>query len=57
MFGNMIVIDYICRCTHKPRHSLVMPNGDSWDGFFYPTFTLMRDSYIIVNVCNYRVIN
>ena len=23
-----------------------MPNGDPWDGFFYPTLTLMIDSYI-----------
>ena len=25
-----------------------MPNGDPWDGFFYPTLTLMIDSYMIV---------
>ena len=27
--------------------SLVMPNGDPRDGFFYPTLTLMTDSYMI----------
>ena len=26
--------------------SLVMPNGDPWDSLFYPTLTLMIDSYI-----------
>ena len=26
--------------------SLVMPIGDSLDGFFYPTFTFMMDPYI-----------
>ena len=26
--------------------SLVMAIGDPWEGFFYPTFTLMIDSYI-----------
>ena len=25
--------------------SLVMPNGDTRDWFFYPTLTLMKDSY------------
>ena len=25
-----------------------MPNGDPRDGFFYPTLTLMMDSYIII---------
>ena len=25
----------------------MMPNGDPWDGFFYPTLTLMIDSYIL----------
>ena len=29
--------------------SLVMPNGDPRDGFFYPTLTLMIDSYIITD--------
>ena len=24
-----------------------MPNGDPRDGFFYPTLTLMMDSYIL----------
>ena len=27
-------------------HSLVMQNGDTWDGFFYPALTLMIDSYL-----------
>ena len=27
--------------------SLVMPNGDPQDGFFYPTLTLMMVSYIM----------
>ena len=30
-------------CHHSA--SLVMPNGDPRDGFLYPTFTLMMDSY------------
>ena len=25
-----------------------MPKGDPWDGFFYPTLTLMIDSYSII---------
>ena len=25
--------------------SLVMPNGNPWDGFYYPTLILMIDSY------------
>ena len=29
----------------------VMPNGDPRDGFFYPTLTLMIDSYISPTVC------
>ena len=28
--------------------SLVMPIGDPWDGFFYPTLTPMIDSYILL---------
>ena len=32
-------------CHHSA--SLVMPNGDPGDGFFYPTLTLMIDSYIL----------
>ena len=31
-------------CHHSA--SLVMPNRDPRDGFFYPIFTLMMDSYI-----------
>ena len=33
---------------HKayPLASLVIPNADLLDGFFYLTFTLMMDSYI-----------
>ena len=30
-------------CHHSA--SLVMPNGDPQDGFFYPTLTVMIDSY------------
>ena len=30
-------------CHHSA--SLVIPNGDPRDGFFYPTLTLMKDSY------------
>ena len=37
--------------THAilPRHlfAILMPNGDPLDGFFYPTLTLMIDSYIL----------
>ena len=32
-------------CLHSA--SLVMPNGDTWDGYFYPTLTLMIYSYIL----------
>ena len=32
-------------CHHSA--SLVMPNGDPWDGFFYLTLTLMIDAYIL----------
>ena len=35
----------ITRCHHSA--SLVMPNGDPRDRFFYLTFTLMVDSYIM----------
>ena len=31
-------------CLHSA--SLVMPNGDSQGGFFYPTLTSMLDSYV-----------
>ena len=31
-------------CHHSA--SLVMPIGDARDGFFYPTLTLIMDSYI-----------
>ena len=30
-------------CHHSA--SLVMPKGDPWEGFFYPTLTLMMDSF------------
>ena len=26
-----------------------MPDDDPWDGFFYPTLTLMIDSYILAH--------
>ena len=34
---------------HRCHHSaiLTMPNNDLWDGFFYPTFTLVMDSYVL----------
>ena len=32
-------------CHHSA--SLVMPNGDPRDGCFYPTLTLMMDSFIV----------
>ena len=31
--------------------SLVMPIGDPWDGFVYPTLTLMKDSYSLLQYC------
>ena len=34
----------ITTCHHSA--SLVMPIGDPRDGFFYPTLTFMRDSYV-----------
>ena len=34
-------------CHHSA--SLVMPNGDPRDRFFYPTLTLMMDSYNLPN--------
>ena len=34
-------------CHHSA--SLVMPISDSWDGIFYPTLTLMMDSYILAH--------
>ena len=34
--------------------SLVMPNGDPRDGFFYPTLTLRIDSYITCLAGKYR---
>ena len=39
--------------------SLVMPNCDPQDGFFYPTLTLMIDSYSLsVSLsCQYQQIN
>ena len=40
--------------THDHRlsssASLAMPNGDPRDGLFYPTLTLMIDSYNIANI-------
>ena len=36
-------------CHHSA--CLVMPNGDPWDRFFYPTLTLMIDSYIPILDC------
>ena len=39
-------------CHHLA--SLVMPNGDPWDRYFYPTFKLMIDSYSPYLVANHR---
>ena len=36
--------------------SLVMPIGDPWDGFFYPTLTRMMDSYNFIKGQKYNVI-
>ena len=33
-------------CHHSA--SLVRPIGDPWDGFFYPTLTLMKNYYITI---------
>ena len=35
-----------------PLASLVMPNNDPWDRFFYSTLILMIDSYGDVSVCD-----
>ena len=39
--------------------SLVMPNGDPRDEFFYPTITLMIDSYILTlwKACRFQFCN
>ena len=43
-------------CHHSA--SLVMPIGDPWDGFFYPTLTIMIDSYIhILRWCHYILVD
>ena len=39
-------------CHHST--SLVMPIGDPQNGFFYPTLTLMTDSYILTRDKNIR---
>ena len=33
--------------SFNSNSSLVMPIGDPWDGFFYPTLILMSGSYIL----------
>ena len=35
-------------CPHS--RSLMMPNGNPRDGFFYPTLTLMIDSYNLLMI-------
>ena len=35
----------------------VMPNGDSLDGFFYPTLTLVIDSYSMGRIHSYKKVN
>ena len=35
---------------HQSSEGLVMPNGDIWDRFFYPSLTLMIDYYINTQV-------
>ena len=37
----------ITDCHHSAR--LMMPIGEPWDGFFYPTLILPIDSYILNN--------
>ena len=39
-------------CHHLA--SLVMSKGDTWDAFFYPTLTLMIDSYSYKCSIKYR---
>ena len=34
---------------------LVMTNSDPWDIFFYPTLTLMRDSYSMFKSVKYKL--
>ena len=36
--------------AYKSSTSLVMPNCDPRDGFFYPTLTLRIDSYILLQI-------
>ena len=38
--------------TNKQNHSAspMMPNSDPQDGFFYPTLTLMIDSYNVAHI-------
>ena len=47
--GNLSLV--ITVCHHKA--SLVMPNGDPQDIFFYPTLTLMMDSYSLEAVSKF----
>ena len=42
-------------CHHSA--SLVMPNGDPQGGFFYPTLTLMIDSYSPLRKETFRVLD
>ena len=41
---NYVPRDHVCH--HSA--SLMMPNGDPRDAFFYPTLTLMVESYILL---------
>ena len=38
---NLSLVITVCHLSA----SLVMPNGDPWDGFFYPILSLMMDSH------------
>ena len=40
-YKNPSLVITVC---HQPA-SLVMPIGDPWDRFYYPTLTLMMDTY------------
>ena len=47
IFRNCLEHEKSIPRDHRFQHSasLVMPNGDPWDGCFDPTLTLMIDSY------------
>ena len=49
--NNLLFVSLAITVCH-PSASLVMPFGDPRDGYFYPTLTLMMDSYILVHQRN-----